>query len=89
MSWNVDFSSQSLKFLAKNHLTEDEMFEKIRLALRRFNGELVSVDIKKLGGKWKGFHRIRSGKIRMVIEFKFESRSAFIEVVDWRGNVYK
>ena len=32
---------------------------------------------------------IRSGKIRMVVEFTFESQSAFIEVIDWRGNVYK
>ncbi|MDO8590585.1 MAG: hypothetical protein Q7R65_01260 [bacterium] len=89
MSWNVDFSSQALKFLAKNHLTEDEILEKIRLALRKFNGEPISVDIKKLGGRWAGFHRIRSGKIRLIVEFKFESQSAFIEVVDWRGNAYK
>ena len=89
MSWNIDFSSQSLKFLAKNHLTEDEILEKVRLALRKFNGEPVSVDIKKLGGKWSGFYRIRSGKVRMVIEFKFESQSAFVEVIDWRGNAYK
>lgn len=89
MSWNVDFSSQALKFLAKNRLTEDEMIEKIRLAIRKFDGEPVSIDIKKLGGKWSGFYRIRSGKVRMVVEFKFESQSVFIEVIDWRGNVYK
>ncbi|KKU66550.1 MAG: hypothetical protein UX89_C0022G0018 [Parcubacteria group bacterium GW2011_GWA2_47_16] len=25
----------------------------------------------------------------MVVEFKFESQSVFIDVADWRGNVYK
>ena len=89
MSWNISFSSQAVKFIAKNHLTEDEILEKIKLAIRKFNGEPVSVDIKKLGGKWGGFYRLRSGKIRLIVEFKLESESAFIEVIDWRGNVYK
>ncbi len=89
MSWTVDFSSQALKFLAKNHLTEDDVLEKIGLAVRKFHGELVSVDIKKLGGKWEGFYRIRSGKLRLIVEFKFESERVLIEVIDWRGHVYK
>lgn len=89
MSWRVDFSHQSLKFLAKNHLSEDDALEKISLAVRKFHGEPVSVDIKKLAGKWQGFHRIRSGKLRLIVELKFESARALIEVIDWRGSVYK
>lgn len=51
MKWSVDFSPQSLKFLAKNRIAEIEILEKIRLVLRKFRGESVSVDVRKAKGK--------------------------------------
>ena len=48
MSWRIDFSSDSLKFLSQNNLNEELILEKIRLALRRLQGENINVDIKKL-----------------------------------------
>ena len=35
-----------------------------------------------------GFYRIRRGKIRIIAEFRFEDSVVFIEVIDWRGNIY-
>ena len=32
---------------------------------------------------------MKSGKLRVIAEFNFEHRRAFIEIVDWRGNLYK
>lgn len=49
----------------------------------------TSVDIKKLKGKWKGFYRVRSGRMRIIAEFNFENSIVFIEEIDWRGNAYK
>ena len=89
MSWRLDFSNRATKFLKQNDLTDDLVVEKVRLALKKFQGEDVNIDIKRLTGEWKGFYRIRSGKLRIVIEFDFEELTAHIEVVDWRGNVYK
>ncbi len=89
MSWRVDFSSRSLKFLAQNNLSEDFILREIELALRKFQGENININIKKLKGEWRGFYRIRSGKLRAIVEFNFDLRQAYIEAVDWRGNVYK
>jgi len=87
--WDVDFSAGALKFLTKNHIAKEKILEKIRLAVKFFHGEVVSIDIRKTKGKWAGFYRIRSGKLRIIAEFDFEHQRAFIETIDWRGEVYK
>lgn len=89
MKWRIDFSTDSLKFLRKNNLQEDFSIEKIKLALRKFKGEDVNINIKKLRGEWEGFYRIRSGKLRIIVEFQFDYCRAYIEEIDWRGGVYK
>lgn len=89
MSLRVDFSKQAEKFLVKNRIPQDEIFNAIKDAVRKFRGEDINIDIKKLSGKWEGFHRIRKGKLRIIAEFKFDHFIVFIEVVDWRGGAYK
>ena len=89
MNWRVDFSADSLKFLTRNKIDEIFIVEKIKFALRKFQGENVNVNIKKLGGEWEGFYRIRSGKLRIILEFQFEFCRVYIEKIDWRGNIYK
>ncbi len=89
MNWRFDLSANSLKFLKQNNLDETLVVEKLLLAFRKFRGEDINVDIKKLGGEWEGFYRIRSGRLRIIVEFQFEQNRAYIEEIDWRGNVYK
>ena len=89
MNWQIDFSSNSLKFLKKNNLKENFIIEEIKLVLRKLKGEDVNINVKKLKGEWKGFYRIRSGKIRIIAEFQFEQNRVYIEEIDWRGNIYK
>ena len=89
MKFAVEFSASSLKFLKENNLVGDFVVEKIKLALRKFRGEDVNIDIKKLKGAWEGFHRIRVGKVRIIVEFQFEQNRVYVEQIDWRGNVYK
>ncbi|MBI4119858.1 MAG: hypothetical protein HY454_00115 [Parcubacteria group bacterium] len=89
MSWQVDFSKEALKFLNRNRIAEAFVVEKIKIALMKFRGEDVNIDIRKLTGSWTGFYRIRSGKIRIIVEFQFDNQRAYIEQVDWRGNAYK
>ena len=89
MNWFIDFSANSLKFLKRNNLEENFIISKIELALRSFKGENINIDIKKLKGEWEGFYRIRSGRLRIIAEFQFEQNRAYIEEIDWRGNVYK
>lgn len=89
MNFSIELSASSLKFLKENNLGEDFVIDKLKLAVRKFRGEDVNVDIKKLKGAWEGFYRIRVGKVRIIIKFQFEQNRAYIEEVDWRGNVYK
>ena len=89
MNWYIDFSENSLKFPKKNNLKEDLIIEKIKLVLRKFKGENVNINVKKLSGEWEGFYRIRSGRLRIIVEFQFEQNRAYIEEIDWRGNAYK
>lgn len=83
------FSASSLKFLKQNNLDEELVIEKLRLVFRKFQGEDVNINIRKLGGTWDGFYRILSGKIRIIAEFQFERTHVYIEEIDWRGNAYK
>ena len=79
MNWYIDFSADSLKFIKKNNFDEDIVLDKIKLALRQFQGENINVDIKKLSGKWDGFYRIRAGRLRIIIEFQFEQIRYLLE----------
>ena len=89
MTWRIDFSPDSLEFLSRNNLKEEFAVDKIKLAIRKFSGERINVNIKRLGGKWEGFYRIRSGKLRIIVEFQFENHQILIEEIDWRGSSYK
>lgn len=89
MNWCIDFSTNSLKFLKRNNLEENFIISKIKLTIRRFKGENININIKKLKGEWEGFYRIRSGRLRIIAEFRFEQNRVYIEEIDWRGNVYK
>ena len=89
MSWDIDFSAASLKFLKQNNIKENFVIDKIKLVIRKFKGENININIKKLSGEWEGFYRIRFGRLRIIIEFQFERNRAYIEEIDWRGNVYK
>lgn len=89
MSWRIETSKNAEKFLERNSLAKAEVFELVGKAIRYFRGEKVNVDIRKLRGRWRGFYRIRRGKLRFIAEFDFENSVVFVEEIDWRGNVYK
>ena len=89
MSWRVDLSRDAEKFLGKNKLTVSEVREIVVKAIRYFQGEDININIKKLKGEWRGFYRVRTGRIRIIAEFDFENSVVFIEEIDWRGNAYK
>ena len=88
MIWKVSFSKQAEKFIEKNVISCKDIFDLIQNALKKFQGENVNIDIKKLRGDWDGFHRIRKGKIRVIARFDFDAFSVLVEVIDWRGKVY-
>lgn len=89
MKWHIDFSRESIVFLKNNNLYESVILEQIKFALRKFSGEDINVNIKKLKGKWDRFYRIRNGKLRIIAKFNFDNFCVYIDRIDWRGNIYK
>ncbi len=89
MILRIDLSRQVEKFLAHNNISQEIIIESIKQSVQKFRGENVNIDIKKLQGRWQGFHRIRKGKLRIIAEFDFDTPSVFVEIIDWRGSMYK
>jgi mRNA interferase RelE/StbE len=88
MKWKIGYSREAEKFINKQDIRE-----KVKNALKKFlqamKGESVNLDLTKLSGDWKGYYRIRIGKIRIIFDISKESREIFVEKVDHRGDVYK
>ena len=89
MSWTISFSRSADKFLQKNDLDKEDIFGLVKVAVRKFSGEVTNLDIKKLKGEWEGHYRIRKGDLRIIVFFDFERSRVLIEEIDWRGNAYK
>lgn len=53
------------------------------------HGKDENIDVKKMKGDWKGYHRIRIGKTRIILKTDFEKKIIIIDRIDFRGNIYK
>ncbi len=83
-----------LKFLEKLSPKETEKL-KDRLAhlLQSIETEGIipfnELDIKSLKGDWKGFFRMRVGKVRVIFTIDLEADELQVYDIDFRGNIYK
>lgn len=90
----IYFSTKSLKFLDK---LSDKEKEKLRVKIKELLLEIEStgiipfskLSIKKLEVNWKGFFRMRSGKIRIIFNIDRNAQVINIYEIDFRGNVYR
>lgn len=88
MSWNLEYSSRAYDFIQK-HRIHEKIKETINIYIQRINGSNINIDIKKLKGEWTGYHRIRKGKIRIILKTDINNKTIYIDVIDFRGNIYK
>jgi len=82
-------SKQADKFIEKENIKEDEILSLIRRFINYSKGLDENVDVKKMKGKWKGYHRIKIGKVRMILKVDFKERQILADRIDYRGRVYK
>ena len=89
----IKFSKNAIKFLEK--LIERDK-EKIRLKIKLLATSIEEgilpfrkMDIKKLEGNWKGFMRLRIGKLRVIFRIDKDTDEIYIYEIDFRGDVYK
>lgn len=97
MKIEVKYSKQAIKFLEKNSslLTREKVTSLAGLAVKKIVFlEDTNINLKVLKGKWKGYHRIRTGDIRIIFlltktkENNEEIMIFFTNKVAHRGNVY-
>ena len=88
MIWNVEYSKRAHSFI-EEHGMRDKVKESIKNFILRITGSNINIDVKKLNGEWSGYYRIRKGKVRIIVKTDIESGTIFVDIVDFRGNVYK
>ncbi len=87
--WDIELSKETLKFLRKNHLSDDVITEVVKLAIRKFSGENINIDLKKLHPPYDGCFRIRIGRMRVTFRINFDNLFVNVIEVSWRGSAYK
>jgi len=86
VKWYIDFSKSSLKFISKNNVSEGDIISIVIKGIKKLKGKAINIDIKKMKGSWKGFYRVRMGKMRLLINIDFENlRIYYIDKIDYRG----
>lgn len=88
MKWNVEYSKRANAFI-EEHRIEAKVRESIRDFILKIAGSSINIDVKKLKGEWAGYYRIRKSKMRIILKPDNETCTVFVDVVDFRGNVYR
>ena len=88
MKWTIEYSGDAEKFIEKQNI-HNEVREELKKFLMKIKGENINIDLKKLGGEWEGYYRIREGRLRIIFEPNKNKRILFVEKIDFRGDVYK
>jgi mRNA interferase RelE/StbE len=90
----MKFSKQAIKFLESlEHIKRERIRTKIKkLAFTIIEEGMIpfrELQIKTLEGEWKGFMRMRAGKIRIIFRIDKEQDEILIYEIDYRGDAYK
>jgi len=87
--WQIELSRQADKFAKKENIKDDEILNLVKKVINYSKGLDENIDVKKMKGKWKGYYRIKIDKVRMILRIDFKNKIAFIDKIDFRGNIYK
>ena len=88
MKWTIEYSREADQFIQTEGI-QGEVQRQIEGFLRKLRGESVNIDAKKLKGEWKGYFRIRKGRLRIIFSIDTNDRSLYVERIDFRGAAYK
>jgi mRNA interferase RelE/StbE len=86
--WQIELSRQADKFAKKENIKDDEILNLVKKVINYSKGLDENIDVKKMKGKWKGYCRIKIGKVRMILRIDFKNKTAFIDKIDFRGDIY-
>lgn len=87
-NWSVELSRSSLKDLQR---LEKSITSRILVRLEELGeseNPLRHKDVRPLEGKLRGFHRLRVGEYRLIVEFDTEHNRIGVLAVVPRGKAY-
>ena len=87
--WQIKLSKHAKNFVEQERIEDDRILGLMKRFVNYLYGHTENIDVKKMKGAWKGYHRIRIGKIRIILKTDFEKHVIFIDRIDFRGNIYK
>jgi mRNA-degrading endonuclease RelE of RelBE toxin-antitoxin system len=87
--YKVIFSKKSKAFLEKNPGYKSKALDISKQFVKLISGEKENIDVKKMKGEWKGFYRVRSGKIRIMLSIDIDTEVLYVERIGFRGDVFK
>ena len=88
MKWSIEYSRNADHFIETEGI-QSEVKRQIEGFLRKLRGESINIDVKKLKGEWRGYFRIRKGRLRIIFSIDTNDRSLYVERIDFRGDAYK
>jgi len=89
MNYRVELSKQAKKALSSGVAKLDGLMALLDKFVSRIEGEDVNVDSRKLEGIWRGYYRLRTGDMRIIIRADFKNRCIYVKKIGPRGDVYK
>ncbi len=90
----IKFHKNAIKFLEKcPEKDKKKIRSKVSELHEFYSGINLSnyhnLNVKHLEGKWKGFSRIKIGKLRIVFQADRKNEEIMIYEIDYRGDIYK
>ena len=87
--WKINLSKQTDRFMRNKKIKDNEILSFINKFINYSKGSDENIDVKRIKGKWKGYYRIRIGKVRIILKVDFKEKIIFVDRMDYRGRVYK
>ena len=85
--YKIKLSRKAAKFYQKADTT---IVKRLNLAFTKLSeNPFKKYNIKKLSGELKGSYRLRIGDMRIIYSVDEEQNIVYIEVIGFRGNIYK
>jgi mRNA-degrading endonuclease RelE of RelBE toxin-antitoxin system len=90
MSWRIRYFSSAQEAFEDPDLniTKPKTRNLARKAIRAVKGHKTNVELKKLKGSASDLYRIRTGDIRIIISFDFDSNSVIVRRIKRRKDTY-
>ena len=85
--YNIELSRKAAKFYQK---ADTITVKQLNLSFAKLSeNPFQQYNVKKLSGELKGSYRLRLGDMRIIYSVDETKKTVYIEVIGFRGDVYK